>query len=346
MIRVEAVMGLAMVNLRRCMRLSTADEEKPATALALVLERLSESVIDWDPGEAGNFREEMGTLTGGLRPDLPQKEMLTIAEAAMRAVANYNRRIAQKIEKQQRDFRTVIKMLRDSIVGMAGGHGDAVQPLSRIDEELESGSGIRDLQSLRIHLGGCLQSLRREVEREQAAARALIERLQIEAESRMKPGEEREPRSVNPAAGLPGQEECLAAIRESIAKGTRHYTIVMVVNRVEPIAARFGKEAGEWMVERFREEIERQFEEQDKLFRWGGPAIVAIVERRQPFDPVRASIKRMFEAPIRETIDVNGRSVFVPITAAWSVFMISPTPEVTEKQIRKFVSAQGCRDFV
>jgi GGDEF domain-containing protein len=336
---------MAMVSIKRYLNLSSV-EDKPATALALILGRLGECVVDWDPAETESFREELGTITGGLSPVLPQKEMLVVAEAATQALENYNRRIVQLIDKQHRDFHVLIKMLKDSIVKIAGDNTESVQCLSAIDKELESGTGFKDLQSLRVHLGTCLPGIREELKREQLAARALIERLQIEVESTRKPGETSARRRVDATTGLPGHDECLAGILEAIGKGTRHYAVVMVVNRVEPISARFGKEAGEWMLSRFREYIEKEFEESDPLFRWTGPAIVAILERREAFEQVRTFVKRMLETPINQTLDVNGRSVFIPISCAWSVFMLSAVPEATEKQIQKFIAGQGCRDFV
>ncbi len=336
---------MAMVSIKRYLNLATV-EEKPGTALALVLQRLCDIAVDWDPVETGNFRDEMHMIAGGLAPDLPQKEQLVVAEAAMQAVESHHRKVVQMVEKQYGDFQAIIKMLEDSIVRIAGPNVESAQSLLRVDEELERGAGFRNLNALRQHLTTCLPEVRKEIEHEMVASRALIERLQIEIESIAEPGKEAVRKRVDSATGLPGQPECLAAIREVIAKGTRHYALVMVVNRVEPIAARFGKDAGDWMLGRFREYVENQFGETDLLFRWGGPALVAIVERAQTFDQVRTFVKRIFEAPINETIDVNGRSVFVPITAAWSVSMICATPETTEKQIQKFVAGQGCRDFV
>jgi len=337
---------MAMVTIKRYLNLGTV-EEKPGTALALVLRRLGDIAVDWDRDETENFRDEMDTITGGLAPDLPQKEQLVVAEAAMLAVENHNRKVVQMVEKQYGDFQAIIKLLQDTIVRIAGPNVDSAQSLQRVLEGLDAGgAGFKDLPALRQHLLTLLAGLRREIERDQAANKALIERLQIEVESKAIPADRVARNRVASDTGLQGQPECLEAVRDVIAKGSRHYALVMVVNRVEPIAARFGKEAGERMLGQFQEYVESQFEKTDLLFRWSGPVFVAIMERPQTFDQVRTFVKRMFEAPINETIDVNGRSVFVPISAAWSVFMICATPETTEKQIQKFVAAQGCRDYV
>jgi GGDEF domain-containing protein len=336
---------MAMVSIKRYLNLSSV-EEKPGTALSLVLQRLCDMAVEWDADETEEFRDEMDRITGGLSPDLPQKEQLVVAEAAMQAVESHNRRIVQMVEKQYASFQAIIRMLGDTIVRIAGDNVESVQDLQRIGEEFDKGAGFRDLPSLRHHLNLCLPGLRSEIERRQIADKALIERLQVELERNAGAGTPRARKRVDAATGLPGPQECMQTVREVIARGTRHYAVMMVVNRVEPIVARFGKEAGDWMLGRFREYVETQFEETDLLFRWSGPAIVAIIERAQTFEQVRAFVKRIFETPINETIDVNGRSVFVPITAAWSAFMICATPETTEKQIQKFIAGQGCRDFV
>jgi GGDEF domain-containing protein len=336
---------MAMVSIKRYLNLSTV-EEKPGTALALVLERLCDVAVDWDADETQDFRDEMHRITGGLAPDLPQKEQLVVAEAAMQAVESHNRKTVQMVDKQYADFQSIIRMLEDTIVKLAGENVESVQALQRIGEVFDKGAGFRELPSLRQHLNLSLPGLRKEIEREQIANRALIERLQVEFEKNAAPGALEKRKRVDAATGLPGAAECMETVREVIARGTRHYAVVMVVNRVEPIVARFGKEAGDWMLGRFREYVENELEETDLLFRWSGPAMVAIVERPQTFEQVRAFVKRIFETPISETIDVNGRSVFVPITAAWSAFLICATPETTEKQIQKFVAGRGCRDFV
>jgi GGDEF domain-containing protein len=340
----DAATVMAMVSIKRYLNLGTL-EEKPGTALALVLQRLGDIAVDWDPDQTENLRDEMQTITGGLAPDLPQKEQLVVAEAAMLSVENHNRKLVQMVEKRYGDFQAIIKLLQDSIVKIAGPNVESAQSLQKIDEEFDR-AGFKDLPALRQHLHTLLPGLRKEIERDQAANKALIERLQIEVESKARPEEKIPRKRVDSATGLPGQPECLGAVREVIAKGSRHYAVVMVVNRVEPISARFGKDAGDRMLGRFREYVENQFDETDLLFHWSGPVMVAIMERPQTFDQVRTFVKRMFETPISETIDVNGRSVFVPISAAWSVFMICAAPETTEKQIQKFVAAQGCRDYV
>jgi GGDEF domain-containing protein len=150
----------------------------------------------------------------------------------------------------------------------------------------------------------------------------------------------------DPATGAQGQQDCLAALQEAIDRGTRHYVLVTIVNRVQPINARFGRNAGDRMLLRFKEYLENQLTSSDQLFRWTGPAMVALLERQEEFSHVRSLVRRMLDVPIEETYELSGRSVLIPISAAWSMFVLSSTKEATEKQIHAFIASQGCRDFL
>jgi GGDEF domain-containing protein len=335
---------MAIVSIKRYLNMNGL-EEAPQQALPLVIEKLGECAVECDPEELRTFQSQMSEISDALIPDLPPKNMLVLAESAMQALEDYNKRIMKLIGRQGSDFQTIANMLQTSLVKIAGHNTESVQGLSRIGKELERAIGFKDLQSLKIHLGTCLEDLREEIDREKTASKALIERLQIEIEGFRGPGVRLPQQKADAATGLPGYEECIAAIQEAIGRGTRHYAVVMVVNRVQPISARFGKEAGDWMLAQFSEYIGTQLTPADQLFRWTGPALVGILERPQALDQVRGIVRRMFDTPINKTYDVNGRSVFIPISAASSIQILATTPEGTEKQIQKFIASQGCRDF-
>jgi hypothetical protein len=80
------------------------------------------------------------------------------------------------------------------------------------------------------------------------------------------------------------------------------------------------------------------------MFRWPGPAIVALLASTEPFERVRARLKRFLEKPIERTFDINGRSVLIPLSIAWSVFALSSPLAVPNRQIHDFIAGQGYRD--
>jgi GGDEF domain-containing protein len=338
---------MPMVSIKRFLNTGFG-EDTLRQAVAMLIEKLGAfAVLEDDPQQSEAFRKEILGIHEALTSDLPPENVLVLARSATRALDTWNRRIARTIDRQGTDFQVIIKMLQDSLVKIAGETTNSVHGLSRISEELERGTAFKDLQSLKLHLSGCLSELRVEIEREKTASKVLIDKLQTEiGRCKISSRCSGSPRELDPATELPLQQDCMEAIRQAIDAGTRHYIVVMAVNRVQRINARFGREAGDRMLCRFKEHVEHQFFTSDRLFRWSGPALVAILERAESFELVRAQVRRMLESPVEEEYEINGRSVLIPISAAWSVTMLAASADATEKQIQTFIASQSSRDFI
>jgi GGDEF domain-containing protein len=335
-----------MVSIKHYLNRSDAGEGALRQVVALLIEKLGKCAVEDDPRELETFRKKIGEDHEKLTPDLSSEDLLILAGSVTQSLESYNGRITRAINKQAGDFQAIVKMFQSNLVKIAGENVESVRSLGVIGEELERGIGFKDLESLKLHLGGCLSGLRGAIEREKAASKALVERLQGEIEKVREPALRPRPREMDTVTGLPRAKDCIAAIQDAIARGTRHYAVVMVVNRIQPINARFGLETGDRMLVRFKEHIEGQLLESDRLFRWRGPAIVAILERPENFDSVRMTVSRMHNTNLSETVNLGGRSVLIPISAAWSVLELGSTIEAIEKQIQTFIASQGCRDYV
>jgi len=336
---------MAMVSIKRF--LDTSAETALRQAVDVLVEGVADSAAIRSvlPAEDG-FRAEIRQITGPLTPDLPVENVLALAKSAVAARNAFDRRLANAVEKQAADFQVIIRMLQESLAKVAGERAAAVEGFSRIGEELQRGTAFKDLPALKQHLSGCLANLKTEIERERTASRELIEKLQTQVGNLRGPVLTELPPHAGGSGELGGQSDCIAAIEHLIHAGVRCFAVVMVVNRVQRINARFGRDAGDRMLSRFSQNARDVFSESDRLFRWQGPAFVALLERTEPFDRVRAQIKRMLDTPIQESYEISGRSVLIPISAAWSLMLINPPITGLEKQIETFIASQGSRDFV
>ncbi len=331
----------AMVSIKQYLN-ATSLEVTLRQAVALLVEKIGDCAVEDDPEELDNFRREISGVHVALTPDLPAENLLVLAGSAAETLEAYNRQIVRTIVRRDGAYQAIIRMFQDGLTRMAGENTDCVESLRRMNEEWESGAGFRNPPSLRLQLNGCLDGMLEAFGREKAASKALIEKLQIQVESLRPPPAAATRRQVDRATGLLNRKDCIAAIGEAIECGTRHYAVVMIVNRFQPISARLGREAGDWMLAQFGEFVESQLQASDRLFHWSGPAVVAILERQQSFDQVRAAVRRMLDNPLQKTWDSGGRSVLIPLSAVWSVVMIDSTAEATEKRIQAFAAIHGC----
>jgi GGDEF domain-containing protein len=336
-----------MVSIKQYLN-GTSLEISLRQAVALLVGKIGECAVEDDPEELDNFRGEISGVRDALTPDLPAENLLILAGSAVETLEAYNRQVTRTIVRKDSAYQTIIRMFQDALVKIAGENAECVQNLRSMNEEWESGAGFRNPPSLKLQLNNCLDAILEGFERERAASKALIEKLQIQVESLRPSAPASSRRQVDGATGLLRRtgllprNDCTAAIREAIDRGTRHYAVVMVVNRFQPISARLGSEAGDWMLARFGAFVESQLQVSDQMFRWSGAGVVAILERQQSFDQIRVVVRRILDNPLQETWDSAGRSVLIPLSAVWSVIMIDSTAEATEKRIQAFAASHGC----
>jgi GGDEF domain-containing protein len=329
-----------MVSIKQYLN-GTSLEISLRRAVALLVEKIGDCAVEDNPEELDNFRREIRGVHDALTPNLPADNLAILAGSAAETLETYNRRITRAIVRRDAAYRAFFGMFQDGLTRLAGENAECIQSLRRMNEEWEAGAGLGNPQSLKVQLNNCVDGILETFEREKAASQALIEKLRIQVESLRPPPVAAARSQADRATGLFNRKDCIAAIREAIKCGTRHYAVVMVVNRVQPISARLGREAGDWMLARFREFVASQLEASDRLFHWSGSAMVAILERHQAFDQVRAVVRRMLDNPLQGTWDGGGRSVLIPLSAVWAVVTIDTTPETTEKRIQAFAASHG-----
>jgi diguanylate cyclase (GGDEF)-like protein len=148
----------------------------------------------------------------------------------------------------------------------------------------------------------------------------------------------------DPTTELAGKEACLKAMQDPVAAGKRRYVVTMSVNRIQSINARFGHAAGDRILKVFADFITRQLNPADKVYRWTGPALVALIERSETLERVRDQIRRIMDMRLDENLDLEGRAVLIPVSSAWSVFQLG-APTAAERQIQVFIASQGNRQF-
>jgi GGDEF domain-containing protein len=118
----------------------------------------------------------------------------------------------------------------------------------------------------------------------------------------------------------------------------------MVVKGVQSVNARYGFGVGDRMLRAFKEHIEKRLPRTDKLFRWEGPAVVVLLDRKDPLEQVRAEVRRMLDTQIEEALQLDGRSVMIPISAAWLVSVLMPPLAIVVRSIQSFIASQGSHD--
>jgi GGDEF domain-containing protein len=331
---------MAIISLKRYLN-ANSDHAPLRQIISLLIARMGSSAVEGDVAECAAFRVDMKLIADGLDPDLPAGSLLIQAETALQALAIHNKRIESLLASQGNEVSHILGMLQDTVINIAGENTRSAKRLREITVELEQSGAITDLRVLKGRLTECLKGLREETLQQKADAAATVQKLQMTIERSQsgagavaKPGNR-----SDPVTGLLCRDDALIAMQTAIDGGARQYAVAMVVNRVQMINVRFGHEVGDRMLVGFKEHVEKQLLPAGQLFRWAGPALVAIIERPEPIGNVRVQVKRMLDSKIEVMYTGEGRSVLIPISAGWSALPLISTADA-DKQIGAFIASQ------
>ena len=281
---------------------------------SLVLDGIALHTISGDPEERLAFQETIRRLQRELEtaPD-PAGSLLVTAGAITQCFESYNRNVHRQFSAQTKELRDMVTLLTDVLRQSCRGNQRTVSSLSEIEKELQEASQLDDIRAVKSRLERCLSSVHTELERQVVESRSAGEVLKtmrvgsMQAVAAEEVGEDQ-------VTGLPGRSQarsCLEALRASSAA---YYAIVLVINRLSTVNSRFGYEAGDAYLLEASQMVAQKLRTQDQLFRWSGPALLAVVAREGAAELVNAEVSRIANPRQDCTVALSGRSILIPVS--------------------------------
>jgi len=303
-----------------------------------MLEGLATGAIQGDPRDAAQFLASIAKLGDSVGGDCGVAEAFVIAEAALRALTEYNERTKAFLELPRIELQNMIAMTTRTIATMASGCETSIQRLQNVEQQIEKATNLSDVHQLKGQLIECLEQVRMETAQQQKA-RAAASEIQAELESSRQRMQAAGPQ-LDPVTGLPVGAAVNGVLRVCLKQDRHSYAVAFVVQRIQSINMRFGYDLGDQVLKAFAEHLKSALSGSDRLFRWRGPTIIAVLERAQAMERVRAEMKRIAETSTGRTFEINKREVLIAITANWTVVPVTDSTESIRAQIDTFVASQ------
>jgi GGDEF domain-containing protein len=336
---------MSMVSLKRYLN-RTDEEGVLRQVVALLLEKVGASAAVANDADSAAFRDDMNRFREQFVPEATPDHLLLAAGSAMQALDGYNKGITRVIQKQGVQLQSVIGMMTETVAMIGGQHVRSAERLKELSDGLERTGAIKDFETLKSCLGDYLKTFKEETLRQKQEADSLIQTLRQDVQRCSRGVAIAGGEDLDQVTGLHRADAGIKAMHEAVPQGKRRYVVTMVVGRIQSINARFGQEAGDRILTSFGSFVEQQLGATDRLFRWTGPAFVALLERTESLDNVRVQIKRMLEARLEENFEVGERSVLIPVTAAWTAFQLITTVATAQKQIQGFIAGQASSEYL
>jgi GGDEF domain-containing protein len=317
--------------------------------IGLFLQGIALQAVEGEKSDYDRFRSNIDEFARKITPELPMPELLLAVGGALQTMEDYNRRTSQVIRRQNSELQNMVSMLTQTVITIGSSGESSVAKLQDIEKSIERTRMLEDMQLLKLRLGECLEAVREEALRQKTDGQNTLATLKKDLESsRERVG------SVAPAAtvdldaatGLPSKKEAMEAIQTAVAAPRNKFLAIAVVSRVQAVNARFGYAIGDRVLAAFAEHFRANLGANDQLFRWHGPALVAVMEREDRIEKVRTEIRRFAEAKLEKTVEVGNRTILLPVSASWSIFPVAPPLEELLKKIEAFTAVQVPRDYV
>lgn len=142
----------------------------------------------------------------------------------------------------------------------------------------------------------------------------------------------------DPCTGLPLKAEAEAALQRAVGS-PQIYVAVFYVHRMHLINARFGENIGNEILLYCSQHLATSLvRPSDLLFRWMGPAFVAILDRPESPVVVAAEVRRAVSTPLSRFFDNASRTMYLPVKlSAETIAASSLDPCAVTGQVAQFI---------
>lgn len=335
-----------MISLRKFWSQGPGSTEELLRIIRLLLQGIALHAVEGDRQDYEKFRGDMQRFLAEVDASPSPAVMLITTGSALKALEDYNHRTTRYVRMQGAELQNMIGMLTKTVTTLGRGSDQSMTRLREIETQIERASIIEDVRLLKIRMEECLEGIRDEAQRQHTESSRTIEGLKneiLQSQERIRTASENP--TLDPATGLPSRLDAEAALAELIKNSRPSYVAVFVVDRVDLINSRFGYAVGDRIMRIYIQELRSKLSSADRLYRWSGPAVVALLHRPDRIERVREQLGFAVPAKMEKTIELTNRTALLPISATWAVFPVVPPLEELMQQLDGFISAHWKSEF-
>jgi GGDEF domain-containing protein len=312
--------------------------------LHTTLAGIARCTVDGREEDLAGFRTNMLALASNINEHASGADVESTVADALTLSQEYNERALNFHSLHTSELKAVMRTLTETITYLSESRTRSVHQLNFMERELEQASQIDDIRLLRGRLVSCLDIVREETVRLQSesAARSTEVRQQIDravkiADPPLRFG------STDSVTGLPARRAAEKTIGDAIAGGGDHAVSVFVVHRLSATNAKYGRAVGDEVMLRVANHFAQHLSSAAFLFRWSGPALVALMPANINAEEIKRSWSKAAGVKQEISLEANQRSVFIVVETTMSFELITKktTPEDLFHRLDKFVADQG-----
>ncbi len=268
-------------------------------------------------------------------------------------------RVAVAIHKERGEL---FHILTGTVRHLSTATEESLQRLDELEEEIACALELEEIQCLKPKLAECLDQICRETgsrkttsgageSREDQGVRAPNHAaLEID----QKPAGARPAPALDPVTGLPERRAAEAAVERAYRLKIPITPAVIVIDSLPTINMRFGRGTGDTLLHIFADHVKQTLEPEDELYRWTGPAFVALLAGRGARLPGKTGrhrggfehegFTRLLEQKFEHTVQTASRDIHLSPAKRWIMLAFESMPDTLFHQIDSFISPALLRE--
>jgi GGDEF domain-containing protein len=296
----------------------------------LLLGATADHAVSCGGTAAEDFRQMVRDSIGTLQKSSSNSQVLMSAGALSQAISHYSKQTQKKVDTLLGDVGAIMNLFVEHLNVVHAG-ADTRDSLAAIRAAIKAGVEEANLHRALEPTGQALSALAQNGDARQAEIKTLQNRI---AQLEQSPTAPRLPAAATQATyatvdgttGLPVRSEAEGALRRAIETEAHSYAAVFYLHRMALTNARFGESIGNQVILFCSQHIASLVaRNNDALFRWSGPAFVAVLDRDESEISVAAEVQRLVGNPLSRFFETSARSVYLPVKVTGSVIPLFNT---------------------
>ncbi len=270
-----------------------------------------------------NLREEIARIDDG---DEGSNGLLVVG-SSVKGVKVDRDAPPRELTPRQKDIEAAISMISESLLSVARIPEPQALALRQSEHDLLSACQPEEIAAAASRLTVCLDNLRVQLLRRNDAL--------LTSSRHYTPGE------IDSVTGLPDASQAMDALVEAWKHRKRYCVTVFGVRRLDAINARFGYTAGDDVLRVATQHLAEYFARDYLLFRWRGPCVLCIMEKKLPMPLIAAEVKRVASMRLQQNMTMKNRDAIVAISLTCSLISLE-TESVDDvvARLEDFITAQ------
>jgi GGDEF domain-containing protein len=298
--------------------------------ISVLLQGLALHSFSHDEAEFDVFQRALRKLREEISRVDDDDSALILAGSAIRILEEHRGAAERSVAARQNELEAAMALISDSLLQVGHVSEALTLELKESERDIAAARQPAELASARARLAKCLEEIRLRAMRRNDSA-LVSARTYSDNE-------------IDAVTGLPDSRQAMDALTAAWDQREDFQAAVFAVRRLDMINARYGFRAGDEVLRVSSDHVAGLFGEHSLLFRWRGPFLFALIDKRSEASRVVQELQRLASTRLQHTLAVKDREVMLSISMVWTLValdaknieeMVRTLDDLTTMQLRQ-----------